>query len=283
MRPYFKNSFALLLLTFAFSFQAFARIETVLGIPLGSNPNLSAVIPSSSSPEIMISRDQYVISYNQERRSPNWVAWKLELNQMGTSGRTNTFSTDPDLQSYLSRSNGNPAVDPTEYKGSCMDRGHQIPSADRTDTKENNQTTFVMSNMIPQTPYLNRVVWEHLENYTRDLVRKQNKKVFVIAGPVYDLDYGAIGPRSDIPIPSKDFKIIFILDANRELAEINSSTPYIAVMMPNTLEDGTPPLENKTALCGKLESHAPVNIDDWQAYKTTIPEIERLSGLRITQ
>ena len=281
MSSAFKNFSVLSLLTLAFVLPAQAKIETVLGIPLKQNPNLSKVVPSSSSSEIMISREQYVISYNRENRSPNWVAWKLELDQMGTSGRTNNFATDPDLASYLSRSNGAPPVDPSEYKGSCLDRGHQIPSADRTDTKQNNEATFVMSNMIPQTPYLNRVVWEHLENYTRDLVRKQNKKVYVIAGPVYDEDFGAIGPRHDIPVPSKDFKIIFILDADRSFAEINSSTPYIAVMMPNTLEDGTPPLQNINMLCGKFETHGSPNIDDWQDYKTTIPAIERASGLKI--
>ncbi|MBC7537619.1 MAG: DNA/RNA non-specific endonuclease [Bacteriovorax sp.] len=280
-----KNKFyfsVFLLLSLTFNNLALAKIEVVLGsAPLDGNPNLALKAPSNDASEIIISRDQYVISYNKLRRSPNWIAWKLEVDQIGHSGRSNNFSVDADLETYLNQSQANlHAVDPIEYKGSCFDRGHQIPSADRTDTTENNQMTFVMSNMIPQTPYLNRVVWEHLEQYTRDLVQKQGKKVYIIAGPIYDLDFGLIGPNKDIPVPSKDFKVIIILDANQTPEDINSNTQIISVIMPNTLQDGSNPLADKTQLCKAL-SPGPLDRNDWVKYKTTLSEIEKLSGLKI--
>jgi endonuclease G len=260
----------------------FAKIEVILGkVPLDSNVNIGNLLPSTSESEIILSRNQYVISYNKNRRSPNWVAWKLEANQLGRTGRTNNFSIDTELDMYLSRTDGSRAVDPDEYKGSCFDRGHQVPSGDRTDTVVNNEATFEMSNMIPQTPYLNRVIWEHLEQYTRDMVRNEGKKVYMIAGPIYDEDFGVIGPDRDIPVPSKNFKIIVILDANQTFADINKNTQMIAVVMPNVLEDGTKPINHADA-CKFAQPPPSTDHDDWQKYQTTVSEIERLSGLKIS-
>ena len=273
----------LLILCLQFSHSANAKVETVIGgVPLSVNLNLTKAIPSSASNEIIISRDQYVISYNKTRRAPNWVAWRLTANQIGNSGRTNNFLQDPDLENYLVQSGSGKAVDPSEYTGSCFDRGHQIPSDDRTDNVTDNDATFLMSNMIPQTPFLNRIAWEHLEQYTRNLVQQSGKQVFVIAGPIYDTDFGAIGPQRDIPVPSKDFKIIIVLDANQKPSDINQSTTVIAVVMPNTLQGGKKPVPY-TKNCGGAGATALVggSVDDWQQYKTTVADIEKLSKLAI--
>ena len=261
---------------------ASAKVEIILGnTPLGTNPNIAFKIPSTEASEIIISRDQYIISYNKFQRLPNWVAWKLEADQIGNSGRSNNFIQDPDLENYLkqTQSNGH-AVDPNEYKGSCFDRGHQVPSADRTDDMQNNQMTFLMSNMTPQTPYLNRVIWEHLEQYTRDLVQKQGKKVYIIAGPIYDQNFGKIGPNNDIAVPSKNFKVIVVLEANQTPQDINNQTPIISVIMPNTLQDGSNPIADKTQLCKPLNP-GPLDVNDWTKYITNLAQVERLSGLKI--
>jgi endonuclease G len=258
---------------------AFAKVEAVLGnVPLEKNDNLFAQVSMPANSEIIISRNQYVISYNKNRRAPNWVAWKLDARELGNAGRVDRFEPDPDLANYLSQNGGLKAVSPEDYKNTCFDRGHQVPSADRTDSPQDNASTFYMSNMIPQTPYLNRVIWVQLEQYTRDLVIKSGKNVYMIAGPVYDQDFGAIGPQQDIPVPSKDFKIIVVLEANQTPKDITASTPVLAVVMPNTLEDGTKPLADKTKLCNP-QLGKPVN--DWQSYKTTVGELQKLSGLRV--
>jgi endonuclease G len=269
------------LLTFAQI--AFAKVEVLLGTtPLVGNPNLALSPPENSNDEILISRSQYVLSYNKNRRSPNWVAWKLEANQIGSSGRSNSFAIDNELETYLLKDPLNSqVVTPDEFRGSCFDRGHQIPSADRTDSIENNITTFMMSNMIPQTPFLNRVIWEHLEQYTRNLVQKQGKKAYIIAGPIYDQDFGFIGPNKDIPVPSKDFKIIVVLDQNQSPDDIDANTPIISVVMPNTLQDGSKPLTDINQLCNKSLTSGPADKGDWMKYKTTLAEVERLSGFKI--
>lgn len=259
-----------------------AKIEAVIGpVALKNNANLANFIPEVSSDEVIISRPQYVISYNKTRRSPNWVEWQLQTKDIGTTPRTNVFDIDPDLQKYLSDSGSNElAVEPAEYSNSCFDRGHQVPSKDRSDNVSNNTQTFMMSNMLPQTAYLNRVVWEHLEQHTRDLVQKEGKKAFVIAGPVYDEDLGFIGPQHDIPIPSKNFKIILILDANQTAADITPQTEVIAVMIPNIFQDGSAP---KDGHCVAELPEKALKTNDWEAYKTTVAEIQKATGLKFTK
>ncbi len=257
-----------------------ARVEAVIGsLPLNKNPNLAILLPETENSEVLISRQQYLISYNKYRRAPNWVAWKIEANQLGSIGRSNKFQQDSELENYLTKSGGGfHAVNATDYTRSCFDRGHQIPSGDRTDTKENNEATFNMSNMIPQTPFLNRGMWEHLESYTRSLVLEQGKKVFIIAGPIYDANFGNIGPNKDIPVPSKEFKIIFILEPNQTVADIHQNTPMIAVIMPNTLKNGQAPVPS-TPNCGGSATDSLGSKEDWKQYQTSLTEIENKSNL----
>lgn len=252
---------------------SFANIEAVIGsVPLKQNANLVA-LPSVPNQEVIISREQYVISYNKEKRSANWVAWKVTAGDLGSTDRSNRFEQDQELQQYLAAKDPHspPAVTPADYKGSCFDRGHQAPSGDRTHSPVDNQATFMMSNMLPQTPYLNRFLWEQLERYTRQLV-SEGKTAYVISGPVYDQNYGSIGSNGDIPVPSKMFKIIMYQDGDKR--------GTIAVMMPNMLRTGDAPTD-KTSLCNDSGSPAKTQADDWQQYQSSVAEIEKATGLQL--
>lgn len=254
---------------------------TVLGnIPIDRNQNIITLPQNAHNvSEVLISRDQYLLSFNKNKRLLNWVAWKIEASDLGHVGRTNDFEADPDLENYLNKTSEHP-INPLDYQGSCFDRGHQCPSADRDDSIENNRITFLMSNMIPQTPYLNRIIWEHLESYTRGLVQNHGKKVYVVAGPIFDQDFGMIGTNKDIPIPSKDFKVIVVLDKNQTISDINNKTQVIAVIMPNILQSGKRPLDDKAELCS-TKPLSPGSANDWEQYKTTIDEVEKQSGFKI--
>ena len=279
------------ILSFLFCFllysEAFPKTEIILGdIPLEQNENIANVLPHSSNDlnEVIMSRKQYVLSYNRKLRSPNWVAWKLEKTNIGSVGRSNNFQEDSILENYLTTFSEH-AVAPTDYYGSCYDRGHQIPSADRTNTVENNEATFLMSNMAPQTAYINRVIWAHLESYTRSLVVSKNKKIFVVTGPIYDENFGSIGPNHDISIPSKFFKVIYVLNQDQSAAEINADTVSVAVIIPNLLQNGQRPFEDLQNLCSSSTYPPLQNLtnNDWQKYQTTISEVEKESGFILTR
>lgn len=268
-----------------FSINVFAVTDVIGKVSLDQNVNLPHYIPENLKQvsEVFISRDEYVISFNPGKRLMNWAAWKLEASDIGHAGRTNNFAQDPDLQGYLSKLNQQ-AVTPADYKGTCFDRGHQVPSADRDTSVAVNDISFLMSNMIPQTAFLNRVAWEHLEQYARDLVNRDNKKLFIFAGPIFDENFGAIGPNKDIPVPSKDFKIIFVLDKNQTFKDINSTTKVIAVVMPNLLKNGKKPLDNTQELCAEsVALNIPASASsatDWMQFQMPLSDVEKLAGFK---
>src|ERR1700688_428539 len=86
-------------LFFATLNSTWAKVEGTIGsIPVDKNPNLAITLPTTDNSEILISREQYLISYNKNNRAPNWVAWKLEVDQLGKSGRSNKFLQDTELE-----------------------------------------------------------------------------------------------------------------------------------------------------------------------------------------
>src|SRR5690606_22345245 len=63
------------------------------------------------------------------------------------------------------------------------DRGHQIPSADRTKNYAENSTTFYYTNMTAQTSSLNQGVWARLENQIRSWTRNSGvDTMYVVTG-----------------------------------------------------------------------------------------------------
>src|SRR5205085_919437 len=73
-------------------------------------------------------------------------------------------------------------VSKKSYAGTGFDKGHMCNSKDRTSTPEDNSATFLMTNMVPQSPNNNQKAWERLESYCRDLAT-QGKELYIVCGP----------------------------------------------------------------------------------------------------
>jgi endonuclease G len=191
--------------------------------------------------------NQYmVISYSRSRMIPNWVAWRVTPSDLGNLEREDSFRPDDRLPRGFEK------VFPSDYTGSGFDRGHLCPSADRTSTPEAMASTFLMTNIAPQTPDLNRGPWEKLESYLRTLVRRR-QDVYVIAG-----NYGEKGKiRRKIVIPTNFWKIAVVLPTGKPPSSINEQTRVIAVDMPNVKG---------------------IRNDDWFMYRTTARKIEQKTG-----
>lgn len=250
------------------------------GVDLTKNPNLIFTAPKSADPksEVIISRAEYVISYNRKFREMNWASWVVSPDSIGHSGRSGKFMADDELENYLRQYNEH-VVGPNDYKGSCFDRGHQVPSGDRTSSEAVNKRVFYMSNMIPQTAHLNKGAWEGLESHIRERVTAEHKKAYIIAGPIFDQEFGNIGPNKDIKVPSKNFKIVVFLNPNETPSTVSEKSDIIAVVMPNDLSSGKAPNEDKKELCDEL-ARGPSEIADWEKYQTTIKEVQKASGLK---
>lgn len=102
----------------------------------------------------------YSMLYDKELKIAYWVAYPLCDYYLGNSGRTDDWGYDPGISLNFQ---------PNLGKGfNGYDRGHQIPSADRTRTKELNATTFYYTNMTPQVGKgFNQTIWAALEEAVR--------------------------------------------------------------------------------------------------------------------
>mmetsp|Transcript_2938 Transcript_2938/g.4771 ORF Transcript_2938/g.4771 Transcript_2938/m.4771 type:complete len:396 (-) Transcript_2938:16-1203(-) len=130
----------------------------------------------------------------------------------------------------------------SHYQGSGYDRGHMAPAADFHDIA----STFVLTNVCPQVPTLNRKLWNRLEHWVRLVAaREEGCTTMVVTGPLWLPDrtlqstegqpslweyrYPAIGRApSLISVPTHFFKLVAILtkDGGR-------IAKYAAFVVPN--------------------------------------------------
>ncbi|OUL24039.1 nuclease [Nostoc sp. RF31YmG] len=210
------------------------------------NPSKATATVATSDNYLMV-KNQYVLSYNNSKGTPNWASWQLNKSWLGAADRQNNFRPDDTLPTGFVR------VTPSMYSGSGYDRGHIVPSADRSRTVEDNAATFLMTNMMPQTPDNNRNTWGNLEDYCRELV-SQGKELYIVAGP-----FGSQGTplKGKVTIPKFTWKIVVVLDKpGSGLKDITASTRVIAVNIPNEQQ-----LDN-----------------NWRTYKISVDELEELTG-----
>lgn len=213
------------------------------------NPS-NATQNNSNADNFLMVNNAYALSYNNSRGAANWVAWRIAANDFGEAERQNDFRPDPNLPKSFTR------VTPSDYTGSGFDKGHLCPSADRSSSPEANSQTFFMTNMVPQTPDLNRQVWEKLESYSRQLVKRAKVDMYVIAGC-----YGDKGKlKKKITIPTNCWKVLVALPQGADFSTVNADTHVIAVDMPN--EKG-------------------IGSNDWRKFRTTVRAIEQKTNLNL--
>ena len=110
--------------------------------------------------------------------------------------RTNNFHAD-------SRLTNSPT--PSDYDNTGLDRGHLVPAADAS-TDDQMSDTFLMTNMTPQEPTVNRNSWRLLEASVRTM-----PAVYVLTGAVYTGSTKTIG-KHVIPVPTSYYKIVWLKD-----------------------------------------------------------------------
>lgn len=216
---------------------------------LSTHVSLGVPFDADSTDDYLIVRNQYVLSYNKVLNIPNWVSWELNSDWFGDVDRySGNFITDTTLPIGFYR------VKHSDHTNSGYDRGHLVRSEERTKTIEDNKSTFILTNLIPQTPDLNRGVWLNLEYYCEDLCKKDNKLLYVIAGGI-NRTKNTIG--NQIVVPDSCFKIVVVLEKGQSLLDVNESTQIISVVMPN------------------IEG---VRSDKWEKYRTSVRAIENSTG-----
>ena len=261
----------LLPLSLLFAFSIVTALPTVTGTALEppldqlvlGNPSDATDNPSNKDNFLMVKK-QYVLSFNNSRGGPNWVAWHLQASDIGDEARGD-FHPDDSLPSGFKK------ITKRDYNNSGFDRGHVCNSKDRTNTRTNNDATFLMTNILPQAPGNNQGPWVKLENFERQLAQQGNE-LYIYAGAFGEGGTGEIKKKNkpkklvnateiaggQVAVPNIFWKMLVVLKrGNNDLGRINASTRVIAVCMPNQTK---------------------IRPDDWHKYITTVRNIETATG-----
>ncbi len=205
----------------------------------------------------LLSKPQYVMSYNNGRGCPNWVSWHLSSAWKGSATRCDCFAAEALLPTGFYK------VPSTAYANTGFDRGHLCPSDDRDGSPTDNAATFTMSNMVPQAPANNQGLWANLEAYCRTLLNSGNE-LYVISGA-----YGSGGTGSNggttttinsgrVTVPARLWKIIVVLPVGTgDASRVTTSSRIIAINVPNTQTS---------------------NNSAWGSYRTSVDAIETATG-----
>jgi len=219
--------------------------------------NPSSATDSTQNPSnYLMLKPQYALSYNRERNIPNWASWQLNDRWLGEAKRQDDFRLDSTLPQGWYR------VRPADYAKSGFDKGHVVSSEDRGRSDLDNSSTFLMTNMVPQAPDNNRVVWSQFEAACRSLV-KQGKELYIVGGSSGFGGIGSNGQQSvlnnNVVVPATIWKVVLVLDRPgtqpKDITVAMSRT--IAIVVPN--QQG-------------------VKSKPWKDYLTSVDEVEKLTG-----
>jgi len=169
------------------------RRFTYAGKPLAENyPN----------PLALLYNDCFALAYDEVRACPAWVAYRVfQVDEYVTDPRPSRFLIDGRTENRISHD---------DYTHSGYDRGHMAPNFAISSRygADCQRQTFLMTNIIPQRPSLNRNWWQRLERLiARDYAEKYDN-VWVITGPVFKQEGNWIA--SKVKIPCHNFKIITV-------------------------------------------------------------------------
>ncbi|MBF8263233.1 MAG: non-specific endonuclease [Parachlamydiales bacterium] len=197
----------------------------------------------------IIEREGYVLSYDGRTRNAGWVYERLTRDSFEIKNADRSklkYKVDELVPECIQSS-------PKDYQGSGFDFGHLCPFGDCRSHPTAASETFILSNISPQVPEMNRGFWRKLEEHLRDLALEYSV-LHVITIPLYlpqegYVRYQTIGP-DQVAVPTHFCKVVFI--------EKIKGVDVIAYILPNA----------------KIPKESTL-----EQFRTTLKQVERLSGV----
>ena len=190
----------------------------------------------------VLHKKAFDVCYSCKWKTPKLVVYKVDGNLIDAknlSRKSLRFRPDYNLpikcRSYSK-----------DYSRTGFDRGHLAPNAVFDYNRGIQRETFLMSNIAPQKPQLNRRLWAKIEKFVRIQARKY-EDIRVITGVCRSKGH----IKNKVNIPAYWYKIIFRPDGK-----------IISFLVPNSNKIGR---------------------DKAKKYLSSIREIEKICGIKINK
>lgn len=207
----------------------------------GQPQRVGAPAPSDMA---VLQRGEFAIGWSPSLKRPVWAAYHVPRDARFDIGKRPAFAKDRNVTS---------APSPDAYKGARYDRGHMVPNhaiVTRFGPDEQRKT-FLMTNIAPQSPALNRGPWREMELRIADLWTARYGEIWVIVGA---LPASSSSSREKLSADGIDVPERYYMIA---VAQSDDGVRALAVLMPQATDRWAFP------------AHSIVTID----------ELEKLSGL----
>ncbi|MCF0172919.1 MAG: DNA/RNA non-specific endonuclease [Bacteroidales bacterium] len=153
-------------------------------------------------PSYLLQYTGFHVSYNEEAKVPNWVAYELTSKeaQSQTWPRDKNFYQDPDCTLCQ--------ADYSDYRNSGWTKGHMAPAGDmKWDSLAMHSSCFY-TNICPQAARLNNGGWKSLEETCRNWAT-QYGRIWIACGPIFSDTKNTIG-YNEVWVPDYFFKVILL-------------------------------------------------------------------------
>ncbi|MDI5919922.1 DNA/RNA non-specific endonuclease [Halomonas sp. LR5S13] len=153
----------------------------------------------------VLRNDGFLVGWSDVRVNPLWVSYLLHDVEDPNAGPRPGFQRDWRALWPIS---------PDSYFGSGYDRGHLAPNyaIAAVHGSAAQRDTFLMSNMSPQRPDLNRRLWQRLEEVVMDRFVPRFGTLQVITGPVFPASFrdNVLNRVGLVEVPEAFYKILVV-------------------------------------------------------------------------
>jgi endonuclease G len=206
-------------------------------------PTWESLTPTSM--HRVLRNDGYLVGWSDVRVGALWVSYQVHAVEDSQIGGRPGFKTDWRTLWPIKTSS---------YFNSGYDRGHLAPNyaIAAVHGREAQVNTFLMSNMLPQTPELNRQLWQRLEEAVMDHFAPRFERLQVISGPIYPENFmdNVFNRVGLVEVPSEFYKIIVAPDDENPRA--------LAFVMPQDVK-GSEPLDDYAVNIDEIEARTGLN------------------------
>lgn len=193
----------------------------------------------------VLRNDGYLVGWSDVRVNPLWVSYQVAaVDDSSIDSRPNFQADWRTLWPVTTDS----------YAGSGYDRGHLAPNyaIAAVHGRSAQVDTFLMSNMTPQRPRLNRQLWQRLEEAVMDHFAPRFERLQVITGPIYPESFmdNVFNRVGFVEVPEAFYKIIVAPHRDAPLA--------LAFIMPQDVR-GNEPLDDYLVTIDDVEARTGLN------------------------